>query len=405
MQRYIGLLGIIFLLFIAWLLSNNKKKIDHKLVLKGFALQLIFALVILKTPVGLPFFEFFDSIIKKLLSFADKGGDFLFASFISGEVESPLINFAIRVLPTIIFFSALVGLLYHIGVMQFVVRLLSKAMQKLLGTSGSETLSVVGSIFVGQTEAPLLVKPFIKNMTKSELMTVMVGGFATVAGGVMAIYVKMLENIDGIAGHLMAASIMSAPAAIMIAKIMFPETENSETKGSVKIEKHNTDANAVEAVADGAIDGLKLALNIGAMVIAIIGLVAMIDGLLSLINLSTAQIFGFFFKPLAFIMGIPWEEAGAFGTLLGEKIALTELIAYKDLGKMIANNQVTARTAKIASYALCGFANFASIGIQIGGISGIAPNRKKDVAKLAIKAMIGGALASWMTACIAGVIL
>ncbi len=405
MHRYIGILGIIFLLFTAWLLSNNRKKIDYKLVLKGFALQLIFALIILKTPIGLPFFEFFDSLIKKLLSFADKGGDFLFASFISGEVESPLINFAVRVLPTIIFFSALMAVLYHVGIMQLIVKLLSKAMQKLLGTSGSETLSVVGSIFVGQTEAPLLVKPFVKNMTKSEMMTVMVGGFATVAGGVMAIYVKMLENIDGIAGHLMAASIMSAPAAIIIAKIMFPETEISETKGTVNLEKQNTDSNAIEALADGAIDGLKLALNIAAMVIAIIGLVALLDGILSIVNLSTAQIFGFIFKPLAFLMGIPWEESGAFGTLLGEKIALTELIAYKDLGEMINNQLVSDRTAKIASYALCGFANFASIGIQIGGISGIAPNRKKDVANLAIKAMIGGALASWITACIAGIIL
>lgn len=405
MQQFIGILGILFLLFTAWLLSNNKRKIDYWIVIKGFALQLIFALIILKTPIGLPFFEFFDGLIKKLLSYADKGGDFLFASFISGEVESPLMNFAVRVLPTIIFFSALMAILYHVGIMQFIVKLLSKAMQKILGTSGSETLSVVGSIFVGQTEAPLLVKPFVKNMTKSELMTVMVGGFATVAGGVMAIYVKMLQNIDGIAGHLMAASIMSAPAAIMIAKIMFPETENSETKGNVTMEKPNSDTNAIEALADGAIDGLKLAANIAAMVIAIIGLVALIDGILAMVDLSLASIFGFFFKPLAYLMGIPWEEAGAFGTLLGEKIVLTELIAYKDLAKMITNNEISPRTAKIASYALCGFANFASIGIQIGGISGIAPTRKKDVAALAFKAMIGGALASWVTACIAGIIL
>ncbi|WP_029489566.1 NupC/NupG family nucleoside CNT transporter [Aquimarina agarivorans] len=405
MFRFMGILGMIVLLGVAYLLSNNRKKIDFKIVLKGALLQIAFALLILKTPIGLPFFNFFDAAIKKLLAFADKGGDFLFASFITGQVESPIINFAVRVLPTIIFFSALMSLLYHLKVMQFVVKGLSKLMQKLLGTSGSETLSVVGSIFVGQTEAPLLVKPYVKSMTKSELMTVMVGGFATVAGGVMAIYVKMLDNVPGIAGHLMAASIMSAPAAIVIAKIIFPETAKSETKDSAEISTSDSDSNAIEAVADGAVDGLKLAANIAAMLIAIVGMVALIDGLLSLADTSMAQIFGFFFKPLAFIMGIPWSEAGAFGTLLGEKIALTELIAYKDLGVMLKNNEISNRTAQIASYALCGFANFASIGIQIGGISGIAPNRKKDVAKLAMKAMLGGALASWMTACIAGILL
>jgi len=405
MNRFIGLFGIFILIGFAFLMSNNRKKVDYKLLLKGFGLQIAFAVLILKTPIGLPFFNFFDILIKKLLAFADKGGDFLFASFITGQVESPIINFAVRVLPTIIFFSALMSLLYHLRIMQVIVKVFSKLMQKVLGTSGSETLSVVGSIFVGQTEAPLLVKPYIKNMTKSELLTVMVGGFATVAGGVMAIYVKMLGNIPGIAGHLMAASIMSAPAAIVIAKIIFPETDNSETKGSIAIEKNTSDSNVIESIGDGAVDGLKLAANIAAMLIAIVGMIALVDGLLSLLNTSLAEIFGFFFKPLAFTMGIPWSEAGFFGTLLGEKIALTELIAYKDLGIMVDKGQVSARTAKVASYALCGFANFASIGIQIGGISGIAPTRKKDVAKLAIKAMAGGAIASWITACIAGIIL
>ena len=405
MFRFIGIIGIAFLLFVAYLLSNNRKKINYALVGKGFGLQLVFCFLILKTPVGLPFFNFFDSAIKKLLAFADKGGDFLFASFITGQVESPIINFAVRVLPTIIFFSALMSMFYHLGIMQFLVKGLSKIMQKVLGTSGSETLSVVGSIFVGQTEAPLLVKPYVKSMTKSELMTVMIGGFATVAGGVMAIYVKMLDNIPGIAGHLMAASIMSAPAALVIAKIIYPETEESETKNSVGMEKVEKEGNVIEALADGAIEGLKLAANIAAMLIAIVGMVALMDGILSLVNTSMAEVFGFFFKPLAFIMGIPWSEASLFGTLLGEKIALTELIAYKDLGVMMEKGQISERTALIASYALCGFANFASIGIQIGGISGIAPNRKKDVAKLAFKAMIGGALASWITACIASIIL
>lgn len=405
MERFVGVIGVVILLCIAYLLSDNRKKIDYKIILKGFGLQIAFAFIILKTPIGLPFFKFFNLAIKKLLSYADKGGDFLFASFITGQVESPIINFAVRVLPTIIFFSAFMAVLYHLGMMQFLIKGISKFVQKALGTSGSETLSVVGSIFVGQTEAPLLVKPFVKNMTKSELTTIMIGGFATVAGGVMAIYVKMLEHIPGIAGHLMAASIMSAPAAIVVAKIICPETEKSQTKGKVVIEDENSDRNTVEALADGAIDGLKLAANIAAMLIAIVGMVALIDGLLSLVELSLSQLLGYVFHPLAFLMGVPWEEAGVFGTLLGEKIVLTELIAYKDLGVMLDEGKISTRTAQIASYALCGFANFASIGIQIGGIAGIAPNQKNKVAKLAFKAMIGGALASWITACIAGIIL
>ncbi|MBT8189362.1 MAG: NupC/NupG family nucleoside CNT transporter, partial [Bacteroidia bacterium] len=235
MERYIGILGVIILLGIAFLMSNNRQRINYRLVAWGLGLQLIFALFILKTPIGYPFFQFFDKLIKKLLAFSDKGGDFLFAAFGSGVVEAPLINFAVRVLPTIIFFSALMAILYHSGVMQMLVKLIAKVVQKTMGTSGSETLSVVGAIFVGQTEAPLLVKPFVKGMTKSEIMTIMVGGFATVAGGVMAMYVAMLSDIPGIAGHLMAASIMSAPAAIVVAKIIYPETEISETHGTLSV--------------------------------------------------------------------------------------------------------------------------------------------------------------------------
>ena len=405
MERFIAIIGMLVLLGIAFLLSNNRQKIDYKLVGWGLGLQMVFALFILKTPIGLPFFNFFDRIIKRLLEFSDKGGDFLFASFVSGQVEAPIVNFAVRVLPTVIFFSALIGVLYHLGVMQFIVKWIAKLVQKTMGTSGSETLSVVGSIFVGQTEAPLLVKPFVKGMTKSELMTIMVGGFATVAGGVMAIYVAMLNNIPGIAGHLMAASIMSAPAAIVVAKIIYPEVEVSETAGTLNVNVEKTANNVMEAMGDGAVDGLRLAANIGAMLIAIVAMVAMFDGLLQFANTSLAEIFGFIFKPLAFLMGAPWEEAGILGTLLGEKIVLTELVAYKDLSILTNEGGISERTAIIASYALCGFANFASIGIQMGGIGGIAPSRKKDIASFALKAMIGGALASWMTACIAGMLI
>lgn len=405
MERFTGLIGIAVLLGVAYLMSNNRSKIDFRLVGVGLGLQLVFALFILKTPIGLPFFEFFDGLIKNLLAFSDKGGDFLFASFVTNQVETPLLNFAVRVLPTIIFFSSLIAVLYHLGVMQFVVRIIAKGVQKAMGTSGSETLSVVGSIFVGQTEAPLLVKPYVKGMTKSEIMTIMVGGFATVAGGVMAIYVAMLSDIPGIAGHLMAASIMSAPAAIVIAKIMYPETEESETKGTLKVSVEKTADNAMEALGDGATDGLKLAANIGAMLIAFVAMIAMVDGLLSFVNTSLAEVFGFIFRPLAWCMGAPWEEAGTLGTLLGEKIVLTELIAYKDLAVIRTEGVLSDRTAIIASYALCGFANFASIGIQMGGIGGIAPSRKKDISKIALKAMVGGALASWITASIAGILI
>ncbi len=405
MERIVGVVGLLTLLGVAFLMSENRKAIKYKLVLGGLLIQVLFALFILKTPAGQPFFDAVDSGIKQLLAFSDRGGDFLFRSFVSGDVDAPLVNFAFRVLPTVIFFSALVSILYHAGILQRLVKGLSWLLQRTLKTSGSETLSVTGSIFVGQTEAPLLVKPFIEKMTKSELMTVMVGGFATVAGGVMAIYVRMLDDVPGIAGHLMAASIMSAPGAIVIAKIIVPETENSETSGSLPISVEKTAGNALEAMGDGATEGLKLAANIAAMLIAFVAMVALLDGILSLFDTSLAIVLGHAFKPLAFLMGADWSEAHLLGELLGKKIVLTELIAYKDLADMRVAGELSDRTAIIASYALCGFANFASIGIQMGGIGAIAPKRKGDISALALRAMIGGALASWMTASIAGILI
>ncbi|MEE8334998.1 MAG: nucleoside transporter C-terminal domain-containing protein [Candidatus Neomarinimicrobiota bacterium] len=405
MERFIGLIGFAVLLGLAYGMSNNRKAINWKLVFWGLMLQVSFALFILKTPIGQPFFSGVDTVIKKLLSFSDAGGDFLFKSFGSGVVEGPLLNFAFRVLPTIIFFSSLVTVLYHLGIMQFVVKWIARAMQKTMHTSGSETLSVSANIFVGQTEAPLMIKPFVKNMTKSELMAVMTGGFATVAGGVMAIYVKMLGDVPGIAGHLMAASIMSAPAAIVIAKIIYPETEVSETQGDLKIVVDTPDDNAMEALTRGASDGMKLAANVGAMLIAFVAVIAMVNSILGVFDLSLQQILGWIFSPLAWTMGVPWSEAHIMGTLMGEKLVLTELIAYGDLSELRLTNGISDRTAIIASYALCGFANFASIGIQLGGIGGIAPSRRKDLSKLAVKAMLGGALASWLTATVAGIII
>lgn len=405
MDRFTGIIGVVVLLGIAYGMSNNRGAISKRIVLWGLGLQLFFALFILKTPIGQPFFSAVDRIFKKLLSFSDAGSDLLFKSYSTGVVEGPLLNFAFRILPTIIFFSSLMAVLYHLGIMQRVIRWIAAAVQKTMGTSGSETLSVSANIFVGQTESPLMIRPFINQMTMSELMAVMTGGFATVAGGVMAIYVAMLSDIPGIAGHLMAASIMSAPAALVMAKIIFPETEESETLGDLRIKIERQDDNVIEALSRGATDGVKLAVNVGAMLVAFVAFVAMINGMLGLVDLTLQQILGWFFQPLAWAMGAPWSEAGILGQLMGEKIVLTELIAYTDLSQLRAEDAISDRTAIIASYALCGFANFASIGIQLGGIGGIAPKRRKDLAKIGMKAMIAGALASWLTATLAGIIV
>ena len=400
-----GILGVIVLLGIAFAMSNNRSAISWKLVIWGLSLQFIFAIIILKSPIGIPFFSTIDIFIKNLLSFSDAGSDFLFKSFNNNIVEGPLMNFAFRILPTLIFFSSLITVLYHLGVMQFLVKNTARIMQKTMGTSGSETLCISGNIFVGQTEAPLLVQPFVSTMTNSELTAVMIGGFATVAGGVMAMYVSMLGDVPGIAGHLLAASIMSAPAALVVAKIIYPETEESKTKGDLVISIENNDDNVMEALSRGATNGMKLAANVAAMLIAFVAMIAMINALLGIFGFSLEQILGFIFSPLAWTMGVPWNEANLVGSLMGKKLVLTELIAYGDLSSSISNNLLSERSAIISSYALCGFANFASIGIQLGGIGGIAPERRKDISKLGVKTMFGGALASWLTATIAGILI
>jgi len=410
MERFTGILGILAILGIAYLMSNNKRNIDIRLVVWGLGLQLLFGIFILVTPFGKPIFSWFDKLIKKLLSFSNDGSEFLFASFIDGKMHPAVINFAFSVLPTVIFFSALMAVLYHIGLMQKVIKLVSVVMQKTMKTSGPETTSISANIFVGQTEAPLVIKPFVSKMTKSELMAIMTGGFATVAGGVMAIYVGMLENIPGIAGHLMAASIMSAPAALVIAKIMYPESE--KTNSYEEFDQLSTnlnepvEGNVLESLGNGATEGLKLAANIAAMLIAFVALISLSNYILSMFETSLEDIFGYIFMPLAFLMGAPWSESHILGSLLGQKIVLTELIAYMNLADIQAGaNPISDKTAILASYALCGFANFASIGIQLGGIGSIAPERKKDLAKLVTKAMFGGALASWLTATIAGILI
>ena len=418
MERFISIFGVLAILGIAYLLSSNKKNINTKLILWGLSLQLFFSILILKVPGGKWVFNAIDSVIKKILDFSVEGSKFLFGNLADDSLYFPSdgswpgfgFQFAFLVLPTVIFFSSLMSMLYHFGIMQKIIRFVTRIMQKTMGTSGAETASISANIFVGQTEAPLVVKPFINKMTKSELTAIMTGGFATVAGGVMAAYVLMLSNvIPGIAGHLMAASIMSAPAALVIAKIIYPENSTPETaKDNIELTNVSDDGNFLEALGNGATEGMKLALNIAAMLIAFLSVLALVNWILGLISfgdtiLTIELILGYIFMPLAFLMGAPWSEAQILGTLMGQKLVLTEFIAYGNLASM--SDQLSIRTATIAAYALCGFANFASIGIQLGGIGSIAPERKKDLAKLVTKAMIGGALASWLTATIAGILI
>ena len=406
MENYTGILGIIVLLGIAFLLSNNKTKINKNIIFWGLGLQISFAIIILKTTFGKALFFYFIILIVKLISFADAGSDFLFTSFIPDVgYDQALINFAFRALPVIIFFSSLIAATYHIGVIQIIIKNIANVMEKTMKTSGAETLSISANIFVGQTEAPILIRPYISKMTNSELMTVMVGGFSTVAGSVMALYVTWLNNIPEIAGHLLAASVMSAPAALMVAKIIYPETKSYQIINSNSIKLKSQDNNLVDAIGRGATDGLKLAANVAAMLIAFISLVAMINFILGLLGTSMQEMLGLLFKPLAWTMGIPWADAKIVGTLMGEKIVLTELIAFRDLSDYVSNNTISERSVIIASYALCGFANFGSIGIQLGGIGSMAPKRKKDLSKLVFKAMLGGAIASWLTASIVGILI
>ncbi len=421
MERYVSLIGIALIIGIAWALSTDRRKVNLRLVFAGLALQWIFALLILKTKPGEAVFQFARVASAKLLSFTDHGASFLFGNLYRGmgdlvdQIGGPgpfgLIDmatgtpvpigtvFAFHVLTTIIFFSSLMSVLYHLGVMQKLVAVIAWIMRKTLRTSGAETLSAAANIFVGQTEAPLVIRPYVGKMTQSELMTVMTCGFATVAGGVLAAYVRF--GVD--AGHLLAASVMSAPAALVIAKIMVPETGVPATMDGAEINVDKTSVNVIGAAADGAAQGLKLALNVGAMLLAFLGLVAMVDFFLGFAGISVQQILGYVFSPLAWAMGVPSQDVLAVGGMLGTKIAINEFIGYLDL--MAIKDQLSPRSVIIATYALCGFANLSSIGIQIGGIGGIAPERTNDLARLGLKAMFAGALASWMTAAIAGTLL
>ncbi len=402
MQHLVPILGLFVMLAIAWALSSNRGAIKWRPVAMGTALQIVFALIILKTEVGRNVFDVIGAGITRFLDFTDAG-----ASFVFGEKFKEF-YFAFKVLPTIIFFSSFITVLYYFGILQRIVSVFAKVMMRTMGTSGAESLSASANIFVGQTEAPLLIKPYIGAMTKSELMAVMTGGFATVAGGVMAAYVGMGVS----AKHLLAASVMSAPAALVMAKLMFPETEKSVTAGKVEIEIDRPWANSIDAAASGAADGLKLALNVGAMLIAFVGLIALIDfPIMKLGHLagydtwSLRGVLGWMFQPLAWVMGVPWAEAPQVGTLIGIKTAVNEFVGYVEMQKMVQAGQLSERAQIIATYALCGFSNFSSIAIQIGGIGSIAPERKGDLARLGLRAMVAGSLACFQTATIAGFLI
>ena len=417
-----GAIGVTFLLSMAWAFSAKRKSIDWALVAKGVGLQIGFAILVLKTGIGRGFFSAVNDVFVALIGYTNAGASFLFGSLTGyatpvagggGGVVNIGANFAFSVLPTIIFFSSLMALAYHVGVMQRVVRAVAWAMQRTLRTSGAETTSAAGNIFVGQTEAPLLIRPFVQKMTASELNTVMTGGFATVAGGALAAYVAMLVGVfPDIAGHLLAASIMAAPAGIVVSKMLMPETEAPETRGSLSIELPETHVNVIDAAAGGAADGLKLALNVGAMLLAFLALIAMANGLLGWITglfgvdgFTLERVFGWVFAPVAWLIGVPWADAVEVGSLFGVKMVANEFVAFTNLSVALGGGgELSNKSLIMCTYALTGFANFSSIAIQIGGIGGIAPDRRADLSRLGMRAMLGGTAATWMTATLAGVL-
>ena len=411
MERLISLLGLFVFMGLAWLIGDRKRPIDWRIVVGGLALQFGLALFIFKTPIGGAVFQATGYFFESLLGFVDEGTRLVF-----GE-EYAHHFFAFKVLPTIIFFSSLMFVLYHLGLFQKVVGAFAWVMQRTLGASGAETVSAAANIFVGQTEAPLIVGPYVESMTRSELMVLMVGGFATIAGGVLAAYVSL--GVDAV--HLLAASVISAPAALLVSRLMIPETECSLTRGRVSVHVEKKHANMVHAASEGALEGLKLTLNVAAMLIAVLALVAMVNAALSAAggwvggffgydhwDWSMTNIFGYVFAPFAWLLGIPWSDALHAGELMGVKMVFNEFIAYAQMIEWQqpgSGVELGERSTLILTYALCGFANFGSIGIQIGGIGGIAPKRRADLARLGVKAMIGGTLAMMMTACVAGILL
>jgi CNT family concentrative nucleoside transporter len=406
------LVGLIVIMTIAYSISTNRRAIDRRTVAWGLSLQILFALIVLKTTTGQRVFQTLGGLINRLLDFASVGSTMVFGPLGNKTVWPRIMNtvlgpegaqyavlFAFQVLPTIIFIAALFAVLYYFGVMQLVVRGFAIVMRRVMRASGAESLNVAASIFMGQTEAPLTIRPYLPRMTESELMTVMTSGMAHISGGIMAAYI--LFGIE--AQHLLTAVIMTAPGTLMMAKIFVPETEVPETTGTVTLEIERTDVNVIDAAGRGTSEGLQLALNVGAMLISFLALVALVNALLGLVHLSLQQIFGWVFAPVAWSMGVPWRDAPTIGNLLGTRMALNEFVAYSQLGPMKAT--LDPRSFTIATFALCGFANFSSIGIQIGGIGALAPTRRHDLARLGFRAMLAGTLANFITATIAGFLL
>jgi len=402
MERAISALGILVFIGISYALSINRSAIRWRTIAWGLGLEFVFALLILKTPWGLNLFKSLGDVVSNFLSYSDVGAKFVFGE----SYKDHLIAF--QVLPTIIFFSSFISVLYHYGILQWVVNGLAWVMMKTMKTSGAESLSTAGNIFLGPTESPLMIKPYVANMTQSELHAVMTGGFATVAGGVLGAYLSFGVPTE----HLIAAFFMTAPTALVVSKLLYPETEVAETAGNVKMEVKTNYVNVIDAATTGALDGVNLAVNVGVMIIAFLGLLAVVNGLLGwtggligLPQLSLEWILSFIMAPVAWLMGIPWKDCAQVGALLGKKTILNEFIAYLDLKTLIEQNKISQRAIIIATYALCNFANIGSIGITIGGITGIAPNRQHDLAKMGVISMIGGLIAGFITGCIAGMLI
>jgi len=404
LEQFVSLIGLFVMIGLAWLMSERKREVKLRIVVGGVLLQFCFALLVLKTTAGRATFMQIGHLFTALLGYVDAGSEFVF-----GERFREFF-FAFKVLPTIIFFSSLMAVLYYLRIMQIVVMVFGKLMQKTLGTSGPESLAAAANIFLGQTEAPLVVRPYLSAMTRSELMATMVPGFASTAGGVLAAYVSM--GID--AGHLVAASVMSAPAGLLIAKIMVPETEQTVSPEEVVVEVSEIGESLIEAAAIGATQGMKLAINVMAMLIAFLALIAMLDGILgwagSLLGWewSLSASLSYLFAPLALVMGIEPADCFKVGELLGLRMVTNELVSYEMMSEWMREDSgvtLSPRSQVILTYALCGFANFSSIGVQIGGIGGMAPSRRNDLSQLGLRAMLGGTLACFMTACVAGILI
>jgi concentrative nucleoside transporter, CNT family len=406
MGRFTGLLGLVAILAVAWLLSRHKRAIKWRLLFWGLGLQFVFAVIVLKTDAG-KLFQAASVAVTAMLGYAEVGSAFVFGDTLGRSSGSMGSVFAFQVLPIIIFIASFFSILYYLGIMQWVVKAFAIVMQKVMGASGAESLNVAASIFMGQTEAPLTIRPFIPGLTESELFTIMVSGMAHVSGAVMAAYVLMAHvQIQ----HLLTAVIMTAPATIMLAKIFQPEVGTPVTAGKVEVKIENKSVNIIDAAAQGAGDGLQLCLNIGAMLIAFLALIALVDGafawahgIVSWIPSSMEQLFGYIFAPVAWLLGVSWNDCASIGRLLGERLVTNEFIAFIDLGKI--RNQLDPHSFTIATYALCGFANFSSIAIQVGGIGALAPSRKSDLARLGMRAVAAGTMANFMSACIAGILL